>query len=55
MATITSPIPTDSTEVFASFKKFVVAYDCSPSAEAACEPQAPIAHELRSGRCENAS
>lgn len=37
MATITSPIPTDSTDLFASFKKFVVAYDFSPSAEAALE------------------
>ncbi len=43
MATITSPIPTDSTEVFASFKKFVVAYDFSPSAEAALEDALDLA------------
>ncbi len=37
MATLTSPLPLDSTEVFAAFKKFVVAYDFSTSAEAALE------------------
>lgn len=37
MATLTSPIPMDSTEVFATFRKFVVAYDFSPSAETALE------------------
>jgi nucleotide-binding universal stress UspA family protein len=37
MATLTSPIPMDSTQVFATFRKFVVAYDFSPSAETALE------------------
>ena len=37
MATLISPIPMDSTEVFATFRKFVVAYDFSPSAETALE------------------
>lgn len=37
MTTLTSPIPMYSTEVFAAFKKFVVAYDFSASAEAALE------------------
>lgn len=35
MATLTLPTPTDSTYVFATLKKFVVAYDFSPSAETA--------------------
>lgn len=37
MATLTLPIPTESTEVFATLKKFVVAYDFSPSAETTLE------------------
>jgi nucleotide-binding universal stress UspA family protein len=37
MATLTSPIAMDSTEVFATFRKFVVAYDFSSSAETALE------------------
>jgi nucleotide-binding universal stress UspA family protein len=37
MATVTSPIPMDLTEVFTVFKKFVVAYDFSTSAETALE------------------
>ena len=43
MATIASPIPTNSTEMFTSFKKFVVAYDFSPCAEAALEDALDLA------------